>query len=224
MTRMRKMPDAKGRLHRVAFEGTESILHVDQVIPAIGQTVDPRGMESLLYGRSAFKVDASGLINGSGRIYAGGDAIEGGDGTVTDAVGNGRVAAEAIAARLDGRPPKAEEAGEGVAYSDLNVEYFERATRVDPPLLPVDQRLGEEEIEASLTVNQAGREAGRCLSCGSCMSCDNCWTLCPDSSVLMATDIAYTKSHYVFDYDYCKGCGLCAHECPTGFIVMKPES
>ena len=55
------------------------------------------------------------------------------------------------------------------------------------------------------------------------MSCDNCWTLCPDSAVLMATDPAYTKSHYVFDYDYCKGCGLCAHECPTCFIRMQIE-
>ena len=30
-------------------------------------------------------------------------------------------------------------------------------------------------------------------------------------------------SHYVFDYDFCKGCGLCAQECPTGFIAMVEE-
>jgi pyruvate ferredoxin oxidoreductase delta subunit len=23
-----------------------------------------------------------------------------------------------------------------------------------------------------------------------------------------------------FDYDYCKGCGVCASECPRGAIVM----
>jgi pyruvate ferredoxin oxidoreductase alpha subunit len=27
----------------------------------------------------------------------------------------------------------------------------------------------------------------------------------------------------VIDYDYCKGCGLCAYECPAGCILMVPE-
>ena len=25
------------------------------------------------------------------------------------------------------------------------------------------------------------------------------------------------------DYDYCKGCGICAAECPCGAITMEPE-
>ena len=25
------------------------------------------------------------------------------------------------------------------------------------------------------------------------------------------------------DYDYCKGCGICVHECPSGSITMVPE-
>ena len=223
MTRMRKLPDANGRLQRVAFEGTESILHVDQVIPAIGQRVDSRGMENLIKGRSAFKVDEWGLIEGSNRVHAGGDAIEGNSGTVTEAVGNGRIAAIAIAHKLSDQALPAPATGKPVEYSSLNVEYFEPSPRAEQPLLRVEQRAGEEEIEAGLEKSEAAHEAKRCLSCGSCMSCDNCWTLCPDSAVLMATDPAYTKSHYVFDYDYCKGCGLCAHECPTGFIRMQIE-
>ena len=84
--RMRKLPDEEGRLHRVAFEGTESILHVDQVIPAIGQVVDAAGMETLLDGKSYFSVDDWGQIEGKENIYAGGDAVEGNGGTVTEAV------------------------------------------------------------------------------------------------------------------------------------------
>lgn len=224
MTRMRKLPDANGRLQRVAFEGTESILHVDQVIPAIGQRVDAHGMESLIKGRAAFRVDDWGLVEGSTRVYAGGDAIEGNSGTVTEAVGNGARAALAIVTRLQEQPLPEHEPQTPLAYEQLNMEYFETAERAEQALLAPDQRQGEEEIESGLDERQAAHEAGRCLSCGSCMSCDNCWTLCPDSSVLMATGPAHTNSLYLFDYDYCKGCGLCANECPTGYISMQPET
>jgi Pyruvate/2-oxoacid:ferredoxin oxidoreductase delta subunit len=29
---------------------------------------------------------------------------------------------------------------------------------------------------------------------------------------------------YAFDLDFCKGCGICAHECPCGAIEMIPEA
>ena len=41
--------------------------------------------------------------------------------------------------------------------------------------------------------------------------------VCPDSAVYVKDEI------YVIDYDYCKGCGLCAYECPTEAIEMVPE-
>ena len=28
---------------------------------------------------------------------------------------------------------------------------------------------------------------------------------------------------FEFNYDFCKGCGLCAAECPCGAIQMVPE-
>ena len=28
----------------------------------------------------------------------------------------------------------------------------------------------------------------------------------------------------VCNYEYCKGCGICANECPCGAIDMVPES
>ena len=106
----------------------------------------------------------------------------------------------------------------------LNMEYFEPAPRAEQPLLPAEKRHREEEIESGLGGSEAAREAGRCLSCGSCMSCDNCWTLCPDMAVLKTREPVADGSLYVFDYDYCKGCGLCARECPSGYIVMQAES
>jgi 2-oxoacid:acceptor oxidoreductase delta subunit (pyruvate/2-ketoisovalerate family) len=223
IVRMRKLRNAAGRLHRVAFEGTESILHVDQVIPAIGQVIEATGMENLLNGSSWFKVNEWGQIAGKDNIYAGGDAIEGNGGTVTEAIGNGRIAAEAIAANLNKNELPTFNKAEPISFTSLNMEYFEPAPRVEEAILPVEERVGEAEIESGLTGREAAREANRCFACGNCLRCDNCWTLCPDSAVLKTDEVAFDGSYYVFDYDYCKGCGLCASECPTGYIRMLDE-
>jgi NADPH-dependent glutamate synthase beta subunit-like oxidoreductase len=223
IVRMRKLPNQQGEMHRVAFEGTESILHVDQVIPAIGQSINREGMERLLEGgTSRFKTDQWGQIRDN--LYAGGDAIEGNSGTVTEAVGNGRIAALAISARLKHQALPDFNQTEPVSFGDLNMEYFEPARRAEQGILPVEERIGEKEIESGLSTQQALSEANRCFACGNCLTCDNCWTLCPDSAVLKTSDIASDGSSYVFDYDYCKGCGLCATECPSGYIRMQEDT
>ncbi|NMB40666.1 MAG: pyruvate ferredoxin oxidoreductase subunit gamma, partial [Firmicutes bacterium] len=46
-----------------------------------------------------------------------------------------------------------------------------------------------------------------------CIRCGVCWVFCPD--------MAYRQDRegfYVVDLDYCKGCGICAQECPVGAI------
>ncbi len=221
--RMRKLPDEQGRLHRVAFEGTESILLVDQVIPAIGQVVDAAGMETLLDGKSYFSVNEWGQIDGKENIFAGGDAVEGNGGTVTEAIGNGRIAAEAIAAKLRQQELPTINKSEPVHFNSLNMEYFEPSSRVEQVILPVEERTCETEIEGGITGLQAAHEANRCFACGNCLRCDNCWTFCPDSAVLKTNEVTFDGSFYVFDYDYCKGCGLCASECPTGYISIVNE-
>ena len=55
-----------------------------------------------------------------------------------------------------------------------------------------------------------------------CIQCLFCWIYCPDSAV-MVKDEKMTG----FDYDHCKGCGVCAMECPgkkgNKAIVMEEE-
>ncbi|MBT8057208.1 MAG: 4Fe-4S binding protein, partial [Xanthomonadales bacterium] len=58
-------------------------------------------------------------------------------------------------------------------------------------------------------------EAKRCLSCGVCNACDRCVTFCPDGVLRREGD------RVVFDYDYCKGCGVCVSECSRAVIYMK---
>ncbi|MEK7822766.1 MAG: 4Fe-4S dicluster-binding protein [Nitrospirota bacterium] len=55
-----------------------------------------------------------------------------------------------------------------------------------------------------------------------CIHCLFCWMFCPDMSVIVK-DGKMTG----FDYDYCKGCGICAFECPgkkgNKAIAMEEE-
>lgn len=222
LVKMKKLVQSDGSLKRVPFEGTEKVLPIEQVIPAIGEVVDPSGLESLLGGQEFLRVDAWGRVAGISGVFAGGD-MRFGAGMVSIAIGDGRRAALAIAAYLQGKEPEAEPV-KTIAYEQLNVNYYDHAPRAEPTLLPVAQRVGFAEVEGGLDTAQAAAEAARCFSCGSCLSCDNCWNLCPEPAVLKLPDEIPSQVRYVFDYDYCKGCGLCARECPCGFIVMEDEA
>lgn len=42
-----------------------------------------------------------------------------------------------------------------------------------------------------------------------CIHCMFCWLYCPDMAVIVKDE-----KMVGFDYDYCKGCGICTLECP----------
>ena len=54
-----------------------------------------------------------------------------------------------------------------------------------------------------------------------CVQCLTCWMFCPDSSIIVVDGKVQG-----IDYDHCKGCGICARECPpkASAIDMEPES
>lgn len=222
LVHMKKLMQPSGRLKRIAFEGTETILHVDQVIPAVGQVIDPFGYERIANNGGHLKVDHWGQLGGHHGVYAGGDVTPN-EGTVTAAVGDGRRAAIAIDAALQVRALPEIPREQPIQYAELNLNYYEPAATLHEPALPVAQREGDAEITGPLSGAVISREAARCFSCGDCLACDNCWTLCPDSAVLKTKEEASDGSNYVFDYDYCKGCGLCAYECPCGYIEMVED-
>ena len=51
-----------------------------------------------------------------------------------------------------------------------------------------------------------------------CTNCLICWIYCPDSSIIV-------KDNKIEEIDlkHCKGCGICATECPVKAIKMVPE-
>ena len=219
---LRKLPRGDGRKARVAFEGTERVLNVDMVVPCIGEAVDPEGLDGLLGGGSYLRADPFGRLAGRERLHAGGDA-RGDRGTVSAAIGDGRLAAQAMAAAVAGGAAPAVEDRPPIGFDTLNLAYFEPGPRAEVAKVAPRDRTDLTEIEGALEARQVAREAHRCFSCGNCLACDNCWTLCPDNAVIKTVETASDGSHYVFDYEYCKGCGLCAAECPCGYIQMSPE-
>jgi pyruvate ferredoxin oxidoreductase delta subunit len=52
-----------------------------------------------------------------------------------------------------------------------------------------------------------------------CTFCLLCWIYCPDGAVKRIDN----KRKISIDYDYCKGCGICASECPVKAISMVEE-
>lgn len=47
-----------------------------------------------------------------------------------------------------------------------------------------------------------------------CTMCNFCWFYCPEGCIYRKDD------HMEFDMNYCKGCGICANECPVEAIKM----
>lgn len=50
-----------------------------------------------------------------------------------------------------------------------------------------------------------------------CTDCFLCVLVCPDGVISGSNKI------YDVDLDFCKGCGICAEECPVKDIVMERE-
>lgn len=48
-----------------------------------------------------------------------------------------------------------------------------------------------------------------------CNGCLRCWLFCPEGCI--------SKKDRAIDYNYCKGCGICATECAKKAIVMVKE-
>ena len=51
-----------------------------------------------------------------------------------------------------------------------------------------------------------------------CIRCGTCYIFCPDMAIKTIED-----GYIEHDLYYCKGCGICAQECPTEAIAMKDE-
>jgi len=156
---------------------------------------------------TAFELEADAVITAIGAypelaappgVHAAGD-VASTQRFVTHAIGMGKRVALDIARELGVA------ASEPVPLDAINTAYHAHAVRVCG-------------TRADLTHGQALAEAARCFSCGHCTACDNCLVYCPDMAVRRV------RGGYEIAADYCKGCGLCVRECPTGAIALAEEA
>jgi len=197
-------------------------LEADSLVLALGQETDLSfvdGVPGLEIEDGVVSVDET-MMTGYPGIFAGGDMVPA-ERTVTVAVGHGKQAARHIDAWLRSAELTPSVARQSADFGHLNTWYYTEAPRSLRPQLEAARRQSTfEEVVGGLDESTALYEARRCLSCGNCFSCDNCYGVCPDNAVIK---LGGRDEPYAFDYDYCKGCGICAAECPCGAIEMVPE-
>ena len=136
-------------------------------------------------------------------------------------VGHGKKAAHRIDAWLRGLSYVDAEKHPLADFDRLHTFYYSDAPHQMRSTLDAARRVSTfDEVVQPLDEQTALFEARRCMSCGNCFECDNCFGMCPDTAVQKLGE----GLRYAFDYDYCKGCGICAAECPAGAIEMTPET
>jgi NADPH-dependent glutamate synthase beta subunit-like oxidoreductase len=237
-------PDVSGRRRPMPTDETEDF-ECETVILAIGESCKVEDLPpTLRCVGNAVKTDAMGRTDAS-KWFAGGDIVDIPH-TVTHAIGSGKQAAVAIdnffletetgvaaseplrwgetgnicISGLDNPSlfPRRNPNSVAVAYRDLNPFYFDRRPGMTEHILSAEKRSnGFDEVVGSPTEDEIIYEAARCFNCGSCTECGNCFLYCPDCSINKDPG----GYGYIVDLDYCKGCGICVHECPRGAMKME---
>jgi len=170
---------------------TGELIPADTVVISIGDLPETDFLpETVAIHNGYIKVDEF-FRTSDPKIFAIGDAVR--PGILSDAIGAGRKASEAIIAILRGEMPHAEPAS--VIDTDrIKMEYF------DPRITGFDD------------LDQCGTQ---CSSCGNCRDCGICMAICPQAAI-SREDLGEGEYRYMVDDSRCIGCGFCVGACPCG--------
>ncbi|MCJ8500203.1 FAD-dependent oxidoreductase [Desulfatitalea alkaliphila] len=175
-------PDPSGRRRPEPIAGSEFIIEVDAVVPAIGQESDWACLTDecacTLTDWGTMNVDPVSLQTRDADIFAGGDAVTG-PATVVEAIEAGKQAAISIQRYIEGVDLQ-EGRGQALeAVTDVPLQGHAIAARALMPHRAVEQRVaGFEEVQLGFDENLARAEGARCLACGVCSECYMCVKAC----------------------------------------------
>jgi NADPH-dependent glutamate synthase beta subunit-like oxidoreductase/glutamate synthase domain-containing protein 3 len=185
--------DAKAK--KIYFKDGTS-LDADVVIVSIGEKPVLDFLPAEIHTERGYLVVNDMRQTSDVKVFAIGDATK--PGLVTDAIGQGRIAADVINAQL------------------MNYDYVPEEKRVIPY-----ERIKTQYYEACRLVGKfsARKEADRCMSCGSCRDCGMCVETCYYGAITRRK-LPNKSFEYVVDESKCIGCGFCAGICPCGVWEM----
>jgi formate dehydrogenase major subunit len=208
-------PDSSGRRRPVPIEGSEFEVEVDTLIAAISQQPSWANLEELK------PIDGWLVSSDHGRIgdgvWAGGDVLT--LGLATTAIGHGRIAADAVHAKLRGLPAPAGCADPAIDPKHIKVKHYAESPRSERTSRPVDEWLTKPdvEIDQGLVEEQFLSEAERCFSCGLCLGCEQCAMYCNQGGFTRLAEVE-PGAYYTIALDRCEHCGKCVEVCPSGFL------
>jgi NADPH-dependent glutamate synthase beta subunit-like oxidoreductase/NAD-dependent dihydropyrimidine dehydrogenase PreA subunit len=184
-------PDGSGRRRPIPIEGSEFILDVDTLIPAIGQRPDVEGISAKydieLTKWGTIKVDPETLDASIPGVVAGGDAVTG-PATVVEAIGHGHVAARSILRFIKDKPLVPKPGFDRPAEVEVPNQLISSTQRIEGVLSVSERRRRSfQEVERRLKIEEAVKEAQRCLRCGPCSECRHCLASCPKEWVVLTS-------------------------------------
>ncbi|MGD0274439.1 MAG: FAD-dependent oxidoreductase [Syntrophales bacterium] len=174
---------------------TGEVLPADTVVVAVGDSPDLSFLPDQITRDRGFVKVNDHFQTDDPQVFAIGDSVR--LGLLTEAIGAGRLAAQAIDDITKGRydtydqlPP--------IDTDRVNLEYY------DPRVLFFDDPLSC---------------AVQCASCGACRDCGLCETICPQNAI-SRHPLDGDDYEYLVNADRCIGCGFCADACPCGIWMM----
>ena len=218
-------PDASGRRRPVPVAGQEETLEIDTLIVAIGQGPDLQGLESLAVNKWGNVVaDEKTFRTNLEGVFAVGDLTNNGASIAVEAIGEAQKASEVINSYLCGEFVGYEEPY--LVTQEVTKEKFAYEQKISregmPHLKPDVRRDNFREVNFGYSIEQAEKEASRCLECG-CADYFECklidyaqqYNVKPQKFAGQVPEHPLLKDHPFIQRNpnKCILCGLCVRVC-----------